>query len=144
MSVPRIAPRRPLSSRAPLVPLLILVVVVVVLFLGVRHLFRHHENTYERLAQDVTMALQRDDVEAVKKYQNAETATLINRGIVGRAADTLAPLGKLKSVKETTAADAPAREHEFNVAFDKGTVHERLKLDPDNKIVLFKYDKVTP
>jgi hypothetical protein len=122
--------------------LLIAVIALVVIVLLVRSVFGHHENRYEQLAHDVTVALQNNDLDAVRKYQNAETATLINRGIVGRAADRLAPLGKIKSVKEVTPSDGPKRVHEFNVAFDKGMVHEKMKVDPDFKIVHFEYDRV--
>lgn len=104
-------------------------------------LFLPHENRYEKLARDVTVALQNNDVDAVKKYQNAETATRVTRGVVGREADRLAPYGKLKSVKETTPNDGPERTHEFTVAFDKGTIRETIKFDPDMKIVAFHYVK---
>jgi hypothetical protein len=105
-------------------------------------LFLHHENRYEKLAHGLTIALQNNDLAGVEKYQNAETATTINRGVVGRIADRLAPLGKLKSVKETTPKDASDRTHEFDVVFEKGTVHEAMKLDPDDKMVHFRYDLV--
>lgn len=101
-----------------------------------------HENSYEKIASGLTAALQANDLAGVQKYQNAETATQVNRGIVGRAADTLAPLGKLKSVKEVTPKDAAPRVHEFVVHFAKGAVHEMMKLDPQDKIVVFRYEKV--
>ncbi len=143
MSMPTIAPRRRTTAGNPRGrQLLIGFIVVLLVFELLRLVFGHHQNQYEKLAYNVTVALQNNNLGEVKKYQNAETATLINRGVVGRAADTLAPLGKLKSVKETTPKDAPDRVHEFDVAFDKGAVHEKMKVDPDNKIVHFTYDKV--
>jgi hypothetical protein len=136
---------RPTTTRSnPRGRQLLLLLVAVLLVVGIFRAFRHHENSYEKLARGVTIALQSNNVDEVKKYQNAETATLITRGIVGRAADKLAPLGKLKSVKEVTPTGSPDRTHEFDVTFDKGVVHEKLKVDPDNKIVHFTWDKVSP
>jgi hypothetical protein len=143
MSVPNFRSQRP--AVAPVNPrgrqLIIAVVVLVVIVLLVK-LLGPHENKYEKLAGSVTVALQNNDLDAVRKLQNAETATDINRGIVGRAADVLAPLGKLKSVKEVTPPDAPERTHEFTVTFDRGAVRERMKVDPDFKIVRFQYEKI--
>jgi len=119
--------------------LIVYVLVAIVAIVLVRGLF-FHENKYEKLAREVTVGLQQNDFAAVEKYQNAETATELNRGIVGRAADQLAPLGKIKSVKEITDSKAPPRGHEFTVTFDHGTVDEKMKLDPQDKIVSFSYD----
>jgi hypothetical protein len=143
MSMPTIAPRRTSTARNPRGRQLLIGFIAVLLVFEIwRLLFGHHANQYEKLAYNVTAALQSNNLDEVKKYQNAETATLINRGVVGRAADTLAPLGKLKGVKETTPAGSADRVHEFDVTFDKGAVHEKMKVDPDNKIVHFTYEKV--
>jgi len=107
-------------------------------------LFSHHDNRYEKLAGEVTTALANNDLATVEKYQNAETATHINRGVVGRAADTLAPLGKIKDVRENTPAGDGDRVHEFDVSFEHGIVHEKMKIDPDDKIVAFHYDDPVP
>lgn len=141
MSMPNVTPRRATASNPRGRQLLIALVALIVIF-GLIKVFGPHENKYEKLARNVTVALQSNDVDAVKKYQNAETATTVNRGIVGRAADRLAPLGKLKDVKEVTAQDAPDRVHEFDVTFERGTIHEKIKVDPDFKIVHFQYDKI--
>lgn len=97
-------------------------------------------NKYERIARGMTEALARNDVNAVKSYQNAETATDVNRSRVGHAADLLAPLGRLERVRETTPKDDPERVHEFNLTFQHGSVHEKMKFDPQDKIVRFQYD----
>jgi hypothetical protein len=143
MSMPTIAPRRTTTARNPRGRQLLIAFIAVLLVFEVwRLLFGHHRNEYEKLAYNVTVALQNNDLAGVKKYQNAETATLINRGVVGRAADALAPLGKLKTVKESTPSGSADRVHEFDLAFDKGNVHEKMKVDPEMKIVHFTYDKV--
>ena len=97
-------------------------------------------NKYERIARGMTEAIVRNDVAAVKSYQNAETATDVNRARVGHAADVLTPLGKLERVHETTPKDDPPRVHEFDLTFQHGKVHEKMKFDPDDKIVRFQYD----
>jgi hypothetical protein len=117
--------------------------VALLLVASVLHsLFGHHENAYEHVADEVTVALQHDDVAVVKRFQNAETATHVTAALVGRGADTFAPLGALKSVKETSA-DADTRVHQFDLTFEKGTVHETIRFDPDGKVVNFRYDEPT-
>ena len=142
-SVPNVTPGRTLAAIGPRGrQILFAAIALVVIVLLVKAVFGHHANTYEKLAYDETAALQNNDVDAVRKYQNAETATMITRGLVGRAADRLVPLGKITSVKEVTPTDDPPRVHEFDVAFAKGMVHEKMKVDPDSKIVHFEYNKV--
>jgi hypothetical protein len=116
--------------------LIITAVVVVLGFTLLRGCF-FHENKYEHIARDLTAALQSNDLPAVEKLQNAETATHINHGVVGRWADRFTPLGKIVSVKEVTPKDAPARSHAFEVTFDKGVVHEDIGVDPEDKVVHF-------
>ncbi len=64
----------------------------------------------------MTVALQKNDLAAVQKFQNAETATQVTHAIVGRDADVFAPLGKLKTVRETSV-DAKTRVHQFDANF---------------------------
>jgi hypothetical protein len=122
--------------------LLLLVLGVVLVILLVRAC-APHENKYEKIANELTVALQSNDLAGVQKLQNAETATHINRGLVGRWADRFAPLGKVKSVREVTPSGSADRRHEFDVTFEKGTVHEDIGLDPEDKIVHFSADKAT-
>jgi hypothetical protein len=121
--------------------ILIVAAVIVLTFLVFRACTTH-ENKYENLARQLTVALQNNDLTAVDKLQNAETATTITRGIVGRLADRLVPLGKIKSVKEVTPTGAAARTHQFDVTFDTGRVHEEMKVDPDDKIVHFNMQPI--
>jgi hypothetical protein len=115
-------------------------VLVAVLALGLlRVVFGHHETQEERIAWDVTVALQLNDLPGVERWQNVETGTEVSHAIVGRAADAFAPLGKLEKIRET-GADPATRVHEFDVTFDKGVVRETIKFDPSDKIVGFKYD----
>ena len=121
---------------------LMLIAVVVIIIIGlVRGLFSHHDTAYEKIAGEMTVALQKNDLAAVDTFQNAETMTHVSHGVVGRAADLFAPLGKLERVRET-AADG--RTHQFDATFEKGVVHETIRFDPDNKVVGFKYDQPTP
>ncbi len=122
--------------------LALIVVGLLVLFYGVNGIL-HRPSPYEKIAAEMTIALQNNDLAGVEKFQNAETATQVNHAIVGRDADAFAPLGKLKSVHET-AADAQTRVHDFDANFDKGVVHEKIRFDPDNKVVGFKYELPAP
>jgi hypothetical protein len=121
---------------------LLIAVVLIIVFGLVRGLFAHHENTYERIAREMTVDLQNNDLAGVQSFQNAETATLVTHAVVGRDADAFQPLGKLQRVLETQATpeEVSRRVHEFDASFDKGVVHETIRFDPDNKVVGFKYD----
>jgi hypothetical protein len=126
---------QPQSRRRTL--LVVGLVVLVILFA------RSHfggQNKYEAIARGVTDALQKNDLAAVQKYENAETAAEMSRVRVARAADQLAPLGAIQRVHETTPKAAPPRVHEFDLAFAKGSLHERMQLDPQDKVVHFHYD----
>jgi hypothetical protein len=132
--------RGPSIARRPISRPIALGIIVLLVIVAGRLIFGHHENKYEHVAAGVTRALQKNDVAGVKQYQNVETATYVTASVVGRGADTLAPLGALKRVKQT-AADDDTRIHQFDVTFDKGTLHETIKFDPDDKIVSFRYDE---
>jgi hypothetical protein len=132
-TLPATGLRKPLSRPVSLV------LIAIIAFIAFRLVFSHHDNKYETIAAGVTKALQANDIAGVKRYQNAETATQVTASRVGRGADALAPLGSFKSIKETSA-DADSRVHQFTVTFDKGTLHETIKFDPDDKIVSFRYD----
>lgn len=117
----------------------IAVVIFLIIFGLMRGLFSHHDTVYEKIAGEMTVALQNNDLAGVQKFQNVETATLVTHAIVGRDADAFAPLGRLKTVRET-AVEPERRIHQFDATFDKGVVHETIRFDPDNKVVGFKYE----
>ena len=97
------------------------------------------ENRYEKLAHQLTQAIQTGDVAAAQKIENSETAAEMTHARFGRATDALAPLGKIKRVKEVTPPGDAPRTHEFDVTFDKATVHEKILFDPQDKIFKFAY-----
>lgn len=92
------------------------------------------ENANEKLADEVTRAVQANDVSPVEKNFNALVRPKMTHASVGRLADQLAPLGKLKRNHEVAANGQPATHHEFNAEFDKGSAHESMDLDADGKI----------
>ncbi len=128
------------AARRPISRPIVLATIVVLVLVAARLIFGHHANKFERIAQNVTEALQKNDVAAVRRYQNAETATHVTASRVGRGADTLAPLGAIKRVEQLQSND-DTRVNQFEVTFEKGTVHETIKFDPDDKIVSFRYDE---
>jgi hypothetical protein len=117
----------------------ILAVFVIVLVLLVRAC-SGRENQYEKIAHELTAAVQNNDYNAVAKLENAQTAVEMGRGRLGTAADKLAPLGKIKRVHENTPSTDGPRVHEFDVTFDGATVHEKILFDPENKVAAFHYD----
>jgi hypothetical protein len=120
--------------------IVILAVFVIVLVLLVRAC-AGGENRYEKIAHQLTAAVQANDYNAVAKLENSETAAEMGHARLGAAADALAPLGKIRRVRENTpSADGP-RVHEFDVSFEHGTVHEKIQFDPDNKVFHFAYDR---
>jgi len=120
----------------------ILAVFVIVLVLLVRAC-SGRENTYEKIAHELTQAVQNNDYNAVAKLENAETAADMGRGRLGKASDSLAPLGKIKRVHEVPTTSKTPRVHEFDVTFDKGAAHEIIQFDPENKVFHF-YQQVKP
>ena len=120
--------------------LVILAVFVVVLVLLVRAC-AGGENRYEKIAHQLTGAVQANDYAAVAKLENSETAATMGKGRLGAASDALAPLGKIKRVHENTPSGDPPRVHEFDVTFEKGSVHETIEFDPDGRVFHFAYDK---
>jgi hypothetical protein len=116
----------------------ILAVFVIVLVLLVRAC-SGRENRYERAAHELTAAVQRNDFAAVQKLETKETAAGMSHSRFGHAVDAFAPLGKIDSVKEVTPPDDGARVHEFAVKFQNGSVHEKIKFDPDGKIFTFEF-----
>jgi hypothetical protein len=100
----------------------------------------HHENSYEHVAHELTLAAQNNDMAAVKKLENSETAAEMTNERLGRAADAFRPLGAIKRVREVPAQSDVPRLHEFDVAFAKGAVHEKIQFDPDEKVFHFRYD----
>ncbi|BDE05121.1 hypothetical protein WPS_03970 [Vulcanimicrobium alpinum] len=123
--------------------ILILALVVVVVALVLRAC-AGGENTYEKIAHQFTQAVQNNDLAAVQKLENSQTAADTTHGRLGRGADAFGPLGKIKRVKETPTNDTTPRVHEFDVTFEKGTVHEKLQFDPQNKVFRFRYDAPVP
>jgi hypothetical protein len=123
--------------------LLILAAAIIVVVLIVRAC-TGGENKYEKIAHEFTQALQSNDYAAAVKLQNSETAAQMGHGRIGHAADVLGRLGKIKSVKENTPPNDGDRVHEFDVQFQNGAVHEKIKFDPDGKIYRFNYNVVTP
>ena len=120
--------------------LLLIAVVAVIAFGLLRGVFSHHDTAYEKIAGEMTVDLQNNDLPGVETFQNAETATHVTHGVVGPAADVFAPLGKLVRVRETSA---DGEVHQFVATFGSGTVHETIQFDPDNKVVHFKFDPPT-
>jgi hypothetical protein len=102
------------------------------------------ENKYEKIAHQLTQAVQNNDYNAVAKLENSQTAVEMGRGRLGHAADVLAPMGKIHRVKENTPSSDGPRVHEFDLTMDKGTVHEKIQFDPEDKIFHFNYDVVKP
>ena len=142
ISGPTAPPRRPVSSTSSF---LLAAIIFLIIFSIFRAIFAHHETTYERIAREMTVDLQNNDLAGVQSFQNAETATLVNHAVVGSDADAFAPLGKVQRVREASATpDETARRiHDFDVTFDKGVVHESIRFDPDNKVIAFKYQLPT-
>jgi len=119
--------------------IVILALFVIVLVMLVRAC-SGRENQYEKIAHELTAAVQNNDYNAVAKLENAQTAVDMGRGRLGSAADKLAPLGKIKRVHENTPASDGPRVHEFDITFDGGSLHEKIQFDPENKVFAFKYD----
>jgi len=131
---PPSAPFPPGARRRPASLWIVLLVIVA----GGWLLFRPHQNNAERLATNVTQAIEKNDMRPVESEFNAiPRAQLENRAKVGRLSDDLHALGALKSIKEDTPKDGRPGYHHFQAQFEKGTWVEDLTLDADGKISAF-------
>lgn len=113
------------------------VVIAIALIFGGSKLL-HHENSYEKLATDVTKALAANDMRPVEKEFNAITrAKLADRGKVGTLSDFVNVEGALESVKEDTPSGSNPNFHHFVASFKNGKRAEDLTVDNDGKIADF-------
>jgi hypothetical protein len=95
-------------------------------------------NQYEKQADLVTKAIIANDMRPVEKDFNALVRPkLDSRARVGALSDELVALGAFKGAKENTPANAPARSHKFEAAFEKATWVECMSYDEDGKISAF-------
>jgi len=101
------------------------------------------ENPNEKLADSITRAVQANDMTPVERSFNALVRPKLTHAAIGRLADELAPLGKLKRTRETTPSGAPAGRHSFTAAFEKGTASEDLELDEDGKVAGWHVHDIT-
>lgn len=131
------------NARARQNQLILLAVFVIALVVLVRAC-AGGENRYERDTHQLTQAIQDGNLAAAQKLMNSGTGADLSHTRFGAATDALAPLGKIRRVKENTPKNDPPRVHEFDVTFEKGTVHEKLEFDPDGKIFHFHYDRPQP
>jgi hypothetical protein len=100
--------------------------------------FRPHANHNEQLANEVTVAIENNNMLPVEKYFTAgNRPELENKIRVARLSEDVSALGKLQSVKEDTAKDAPAGRHHFTETFEKGSRVVDMTIDDDGKIFSF-------
>jgi hypothetical protein len=127
------------NARARQNQIIILAVFVIVLVLLVRAC-AGGENKYEKIAHRFTFAIQQNDIKTAQSLENVGTAADTPRERFGKASDTFSSLGSIKRVKENTPSSDRPRLHEFDLTFDKATVHEKIEFDPQDKIFHFQYD----
>lgn len=139
MNVPAPQPRTVMPPKARQNQLIVLAVIVV-LFVVLVRACSGHESKYEHIARELTEAVQANDYTAVSKLENAETVVQMGHGRLGTAADALAPLGSVRSVKDVTPSGSGQGIHQFDVTFAKGSVHETIQFDPEDKVFHFNYD----
>jgi hypothetical protein len=100
--------------------------------------FRPHANHNEQLANEVTVAIENNNMLPVEKYFTVSNRPeLENKIRVARLSQDVSALGKLRSVKEDTPKDAPAGRHHFTETFEKGSWVVDMTIDDDGKIAVF-------
>jgi hypothetical protein len=93
----------------------------------------HHESKQERLVTRIIASIQKNDMTPVQSEFDAQARESMTHEKVGHLADLLSPMGKLKSVDETTPKDAPPRVHEYVAHFEKGDWQVKMPIDIDGK-----------
>ncbi|MGH7714664.1 MAG: hypothetical protein ACREML_01590, partial [Vulcanimicrobiaceae bacterium] len=108
----------------------IIAVLVVALIISIT---THHESKQERLVTRIIAAVQHNDMTPVQGDFDAQARESMTHEKVGHLADLLSPMGKLKSVEETTPKDAPPRDHEYIARFERGDWQVKMPIDIDGK-----------
>lgn len=116
----------PLSKRLGWLIIGVLILVIAI------SLATRHESRRERLVSRIVVAVQHNDMTPVATDFDAQARQSMTHEKVGHLADLLAPMGKLKSVDETTPKDAGSR-HTYVVHFEKGDWEAIVPLDIDGK-----------
>lgn len=118
---------------------LIVLAAIVIVFVILVRACSAHQTKYEHIARELTEAVQKNDYNATAKLENAETVVQMGHGRLGAAADALGPLGAVRNVKDITPPGEGQGVHEFELTFAKGSVHETIQFDPEDKVVHFGY-----
>lgn len=126
-TIRRANPGIPIPKRVAWLIIAGLIVVIVASVMG------HHETRHERLVTRIIAAVQKNDMTAVQGEFDAQARESMTHEKVGHLADLLAPMGKLKTVDETTPKDAPPRDHEYVAHFEKGDWQVKMPADIDGK-----------
>src|SRR5579883_619630 len=120
-----------------LVFLLGIVLVVAIAF----SLRLHGANGDEKLVERVVIAVQRNDVDPVRNDFDAAAQASMTHERVGRLSDLLAPMGKLKSIDETTPKQSASR-HVYVVHFEHGDWEATMPLDNHGKATGFAMRRI--
>lgn len=97
------------------------------------------QNKYEREADKITRAVMANDLSPVKNDLSPDLH--ITRVQIAAAADELDDQGKLESVKEVKCPPDMAGIHCFVVKFEKGTYHETLAMDDQDKVTEWRFHR---
>jgi hypothetical protein len=117
-----------LPMRRPVAWLIILVLVFVIVF----SLTRHRETKQEQLVTRIILSVQHNDMSPVRNDFDTPARDSMTHEKVGHLADLLSPMGKLKSVDETTPKDAGSR-HTYIAHFERGDWEVIMPLDSNGK-----------
>lgn len=93
------------------------------------------ENDNEKLADQITRAVDANNVGSVSGKFIPAAREKMTREAVGRLSDELTKLGKFQRTYEKTPDTAPAGTHFFDAKFEKETWHERMTLNNKGEII---------
>jgi len=97
-------------------------------------------NKYEKIAHQLSEAIQNGDVAAVQKLENSGTAADMPRERLGAQPTSSWRWGR-SSASRRTPVERSGRVHEFDVTFAKGSVHEKIEFDPQDKVLHFRWTR---
>jgi hypothetical protein len=126
-------------SRRPIAWIVIAVIVFVIVYSATRH----RETPREQLVTRVIQAVQHDNMSPVRNDFDTPARDSMTYEKVGHLADLLAPMGKLKSVTETTPKGSGSR-HTYIAHFEKGDWEVIMPLDSNGKAEGFYMRRIQP
>jgi hypothetical protein len=94
-----------------------------------------------KIAEKITWAVYADNFEAVLGFFDDDLKKQVTRTDLGSLSDAMHRLGEIKSVTERSAEPDKGR-YDYDVAFERGKMIARIRLDPSGKVGAYRLETI--